>query len=257
MIGHNANRFVILDVDGVLWIDGAPGLGAVRFLDLLSVNGIQYRLLTNTCTMCKSDLVKSLRNAGFSLGDNEVFTAAQLTGEWLRKESIDSIMYLGAPGALPDIPAGISVCDNETANAVVIGDLFDYYQRSELEAAVNAVRNGAKLVAMQRNTRWSDGNRWFVDNGFWVAGLEYVTGCKAITIGKPSLQAFLSTVSSFESRPSTMSDIMFVSDDVESDLRGAKEAGLTTVHFGSDALGCDWIDYSARDMSSLETLLLG
>jgi HAD superfamily hydrolase (TIGR01450 family) len=253
---YRALNNLLLDVDGVLWNRGAPGQGAIAFLDFLERESIHFCLLTNDCSVSKINRLKSLTQAGLMLKADQLVTAAEVTSEWLREKAIRSIMYLGAPNALPDLAKGISVLEKAPVDAVVVGDFFDYYNRDTIDKAAKAINNGAILVAMQRNARWSDGINWYVDNGFWVAGLEYVTGQQAVVTGKPHRIAYMSALARLGVKTDTLSSTFFVSDDITSDLKGAKDAGLTTVYFGSILTSSPWVDYSIGNFSALESLLM-
>jgi HAD superfamily hydrolase (TIGR01450 family) len=256
-MGPCSNRFegVILDLDGVLWIAGAPCEGAVTLLDRLRLAAMPFCLLTNDCSVAKCERYDALTGAGFSLQPFQLITAVEVADQWLRKANVQNIRYLGSPSALLDIGSGFSVRENGPVDAVVVGDMFGNYDRCSLDMAAHAINDGAALVALQNNRRWYDGRRWHIDNGFWVAGLEYVTGKRAVITGKPSPEAYLAAIARIGMNE--VSRIAFVSDDVESDLKGAKTVGLTTVYFGVTQALPTWVDHRAEDMRSLSSLLMG
>lgn len=247
----------MLDLDGVLWIGGSPGHGAAAFLDLLGREDFPFCILTNDCSVSKVDRHKSLTQAGLSLNAEQLVTAAEVTRDWLKDNAARTIMYLGAPRALTDLTAEFCVREVTPVDAVVVGDLFAHYDRGAIDRAAKAISQGAILVAMQRNQRWSDGIEWHVDNGFWVAGLEYVTGKQAVVTGKPYRTAYQSALARLGLTVNASSNTFFVSDDIASDLRGAKDVGLKTVYFGSQNTFPPWIDYAVGDFSSLASLLIG
>jgi HAD superfamily hydrolase (TIGR01450 family) len=248
---------VVLDLDGVLWVGGSPGHGAAAFLDWLGREGIPFCILTNDCSVSKVDRYKSLTQAGFILNAEQLVTAAEVTRDWLRDMAARTIMYLGAPSSLTDLAGEFCVRESAPVDAVVVGDLFAHFDRGAIDRAAKAISEGAILVAMQRNQRWSDGIDWHVDNGFWVAGFEYVTGKKAVVMGKPHSTAYRGALARLGLTVCDPSKTFFVSDDIESDLRGAKEVGLKTVYFGSPNILPRWVDYVVENFSSLTTLLIG
>jgi len=247
----------VFDVDGVLWIAGALGEGTINFFDNLRKYAIPFCLLTNDCSVSKAERYEALTQAGLSLHTDQLVTVADATREWLINASAETIMYLGAPSTLLDIAQGFDIRESGPVDAVVVGDLFAHYDRRLLDMAARAVDNGAILVAMQRNARWSDGKDWYIDNGFWVAGLEYVTGKQAVVTGKPNQRAYLTAVSRLKQVVNDYSHIAFVSDDALTDLKGAKDVGLTTIYFGQERVLPTWVDYSVRDVESLTSLIIG
>lgn len=240
-----------------MWISGSPAEGAKEFIETLSKKGVAFCLLTNDCSVSKVERHNSLTRAGLILSPEQLLTAAEVTREWLENASMHSIMYLGSPDALRDVTGGFSVRQFPPVDAVVVGDLFVQFDRIAIDKAAKAIIEGAILVAMQRNQRWSDGADWHVDNGFWIAGFEYVTGQQAVVTGKPSAVAYRAAISRLSLDASATSDTLFVSDDVLSDLKGAKEVGLTTVFFGKLQDLPAWVDYQVADFSSLRLLVLG
>jgi HAD superfamily hydrolase (TIGR01458 family) len=86
--------------------------------------------------------------------------------------------------------------------------------------------NGAKLVAMHRNKYWQTENGLRMDIGAFVAGLEYVAGCEAMVIGKPSQEFFKLAIQSL-GLPTP--NVAMIGDDIEADVGGAQAAGLTGI----------------------------
>lgn len=252
-----APNSVVLDLDGVLWVGGSPGPGAVPFLEFLGRAGIPFCILTNDCSVSKVERLKSLTQAGFILSAEQLVTAVEVTRDWLRDTGARAIMYLGAPSALTDLTDEFYVREVAPVDAVVVGDLFTQFDRGAIDRAAKAISEGAILVAMQSNQRWSDGIDWHVDNGFWVAGLEYVTGKQAVVTGKPHRTAYQSALARLGLTAHAPSNTLFVSDDIASDLRGAKDVGLKTAYFGSRNTVPSWVDYAVVDFVSLTSLLIG
>ncbi len=228
---------VILDIDGVLMLDDGPAPGAVRAVRSLRDRGKRVRFLTNDALNSRSDRLSELRVAGFDALDQELFTACSITAELLRRGEPRRVQLLMAGNGRQDF-AGLTLVDRD-ADVVVVGDVFDGYSREAVQAAYTAIRGGAEFIAMQRNRYTWGGGTSRIDVGFWVAGLEFCTGRTARVIGKPSQDCYLLVVHDADCEPGRA---VMVSDDVPSDLRGAREAGLYTVHVGGSTEG-----YSAQE----------
>ncbi len=65
-----------------------------------------------------------------------------------------------------------------------------------------------------------------MDAGAYVAGLEYAAGVEAEVIGKPTRAYFDAALAELDAGPA---EAVMVGDDVESDIGGAKAAGLRAV----------------------------
>lgn len=241
----------------MLWIGGSPAQGAAAFLALLGREDFPFCILTNDCSVSKADRHKSLTQSGLILNADQLIMAAEVTRDWLKDMAAHTIMYLGAPGALNDLAEEFCIHEVTPVDAVVVGDLFAHFDRCAIDKAAKAISQGAILVAMQRNQRWSDGIDWHVDNGFFVAGLEYVSGKQAVVTGKPHHTAYQSALMRLGLTINATSNTFFISDDIESDLVGAKDIGMKTVYFGIQKTLPPWIDYAVSDFSSLASLLIG
>jgi len=246
---------IILDVDGVLWFGESPNIKAIDFINTLKKNNIPFCLLTNSCNISKSSRYKILSNAGFKISSSQLVTASELTAHWLKENNMQTIMYVGTFDTLHDFSEFNIVNSSNKVDAVVIGDPFDNLDRYLIHKVARVIINGATLIAMQKNAYWIDGTNWYVDNGFWIAGFEYATNSKAITIGKPNKFAYNYTIKKLGFLIKDSSGILFISDDIHSDLKGAKENGLITAYFGKNKDKYPWIDYYFKNYSEIYSLL--
>lgn len=246
---------MIFDIDGVIWVDGSPNQGAIDLINDLEDEGANLCFLTNDCSVSKFERHTNLTLSGFTIDIDQIITATDATRTWLKKNSVKSIMYLGVPSLKSELADGLITSDRTNVDAVVIGDIFKSYDRSELNNAAEAVISGAHFVAMQKNRRWWDGSRWYIDNGFWVSGLEYVTDREAHVTGKPSNIAYITALNRLGLNESDYPNTIFVSDDIHSDLKGAKDLGLITIYLGINTDLPIWIDYYARDITTLSQFL--
>jgi HAD superfamily hydrolase (TIGR01450 family) len=250
-------RSIIFDIDGVIWIDGAPAQGAPELLDYLYLKDVPFCLLTNGCNLSSNERHQELADAGIRLRADQVVTATDVTRDWLLKNEIGSIIYLGPPNAGKDLAHSVTIKDTYPVDAVVVGDLFDFYSRDMLEKAAKAIESGATFIAMQNNKQWWDGKKWSIDNGFWVAGLEFVTGRQAVITGKPSLHAYSVALQRVNKTGLCCLDTIFVSDDINIDLKGANGAGLSTVYIGPPQELPNWIDADFCDLAALRQMIVG
>jgi HAD superfamily hydrolase (TIGR01450 family) len=250
-------KSIIFDIDGVIWIDGAPAQGAPELLDYLYHRNVPFCLLTNGCNISTNERHQELTGAGFRLRADQVVTASDVTQDWLLQNGVGSIIYLGSPNAGNDLARSVTIKATYPVDAVVVGDLFDFYSRNMLQEAAKAIDFGATLIAMQNNKQWWDGKKWSIDNGFWVAGLEFVTGRQAVITGKPSLHAYSVALQRVDKTGICSLDTLFVSDDINIDLKGANGAGLGTVYIGPPQELPSWIDANFSDLATLQQMMVG
>jgi HAD superfamily hydrolase (TIGR01458 family) len=221
-------RLLIFDIDGVLCSGDTPISGASDAIKNIIGAGKKVRLLTNDAVNSRRTRALDLQNLGFDIVPDEIYTASFLTARYLKLLGAPKTMLLsGGPGIeeFKDIPLVI-----EDPQYVVVGDFFDNYSRQLIELAHNAVVNGAKLIATQKNPCCL-GNARSIDIGFWVAGLEYSTGVSAKIIGKPSPESYQAILEDIGVLPT---QTVMVGDDWIVDLLGASKMGITTVLVGNN-----------------------
>ena len=78
------DRGTAADIDGVLAVSWEALPGAVDALSRLRVDGVPFRMITNTTTKTRADLAATLREAGFDVGDEEIVTAVVATAAYSR-----------------------------------------------------------------------------------------------------------------------------------------------------------------------------
>ena len=124
------------------------------------------------------------------------------------------------------MPALTTIVTDDDPEGVLVGDLGSAFTFDRLNSAFRSLQGGARLVAIHRNRFWLPESGPTLDAGPFVAALEFATGVEATLVGKPSA-AFFRTAA--EQAGVDLQGLAVVGDDVESDVRGAKAAGLVAV----------------------------
>ncbi len=227
--GPSAPRGVLLDLDGVLYVGDRLLPGARETLGWLEARGIQRRFLTNTSTKSVGELVEKLNRLGLTVQEDEVFSAVSATRAYLEEACGGNpgetrVALLIRDAAKEDF-AGFAE-GTEEADYVVVGDIGAAWSYDLLNRVFRMIMNGARLVAMHRNRYWEGDDGLRMDIGAFVAGLEYVTGKKAVVVGKPSEAFFGLALSSMRMEKG---EVVMVGDDVSSDIGGSQAAGIRGV----------------------------
>jgi HAD superfamily hydrolase (TIGR01458 family) len=218
---------ILLDVDGVLHVSGEPIPGAVDAVRRLRSDGHRIRFVTNSTTMSRGQLGRSLREMGFAIDDEELQTTGSVAARVLRGKRV---LALTMPGILDDLE-GIELI-GMNADAVLVGGadegeepgrVFSYLN---LNRAFLELQAGADLYCLHRNRWWQTAEGPRLDAGAFVAGLEYVSGKDATVLGKPSPRYFAAALEAIDADPELT---WMVGDDVEGDVVGAQRYGMRTV----------------------------
>ena len=215
---------MLLDLDGVLYVEGEPVPGAVEAVGGLRDAGFLLRFVTNTTARSRARTLEKLSDLGFEVGEAELVTPTTLALRLCRERGYERVELLMHPEVKADLP-GLREAGDE-ADAVIVGDLGSEFGYDVLNRAFRLLMDGAELVALQRNRYWLTGEGLSLDVGPFVAALEYATGRDALVMGKPSAAFFELVLGELGVDPS---DALMVGDDVESDIGGALGAGLAAV----------------------------
>ncbi|MDX8395010.1 MAG: TIGR01458 family HAD-type hydrolase [Mariprofundaceae bacterium] len=211
---------VLLDLDGVLYIDGKPIQDAVKAVKQLREQGLTLAGITNTTTQPRHAIVKKLHNMGFALQEHEIFTPAAIAMDIIGQDSA----ALFIRDALMDDFQGIQI--SEMPKYIVMGDMGgEGYPPEMLKQIFQMMMNGSKLLALHKNRFWQKEDGLHLDLGVFVTAVEYASGQQATILGKPSTDFFHGICDQLGFKPS---DTLMVGDDIESDIGGAQNVGLKT-----------------------------
>jgi HAD superfamily hydrolase (TIGR01458 family) len=185
-------RALLIDLDGVLYVEDEPIAGAVQAVERLRGGGLPLRFVTNTTAHSRDRTLEKLARLGLRVESGELVTPAALAVQRCRErghERVALIMNEEVKRDFADL--------EETAgrvDAVIIGDLGPAFGYDVLNHAFRQVMDGAELIALQKNRYWMRADGLSLDVGPFVAAIEFATG-----------------------------------DDIESDIDGALRAGLAAI----------------------------
>ena len=242
---------IVLDMEGVLHVDWRPTEGSAAAVEQLAGAGIELGVLTNTTGRTRAEIAERLAAMGFALPAERIITAASAAADHLRSQHSDAAVYaLVEPGVAPDLHGVRLVDDPASADVVLLGGPDESWTYGRLNGVFRALRQGAELVAMQRNRWWPTSGGPSLDAGAFVVGLEYAASLEATVIGKPSPAIYHAACELLGVAPE---HAMMVGDDPESDLAPATAIGMRTclvrtgkgASFGEAAVDLDLPDLAA------------
>jgi HAD superfamily hydrolase (TIGR01458 family) len=246
----------LIDVDGVLHIDGDPIPGAVDAIARLRAMGVPFRLLTNTTVRTRASLGTLLRNLGFDVSDDEIITAPVATAAYVRRKYPGQSCYaIVRPEVLADFD-GIPLTDGSDAQVVIIGGAEEHFTYPAMNHAFRLLLDGAALVAIHRNLWWQTATGPALDAGAFVKGLEHATGRRATVVGKPAPPFFRAAFRSLGLPPSR---IVMVGDTHRHDTLPAMRLGalgalVQTGSFRDSDLAYGALDHLLASVADLPEL---
>lgn len=221
--GKTFSAFLI-DIDGVLHVGPDPVAGAFAALDKLREQDIGFRLVTNTTSRSRRLVVERLNDMGFDLAEDEVLTPAAPALALCSDRGYDDVAVHVTAEMAEDFGALGQASDEP--DAVIVGDLGDGFTYDRMNTIFRQLDSGAELIALQRNRFWQAEDGLVLDAGVFVVALEYATGRDSVVTGKPSQEFFVTALDQLDADPSAAA---MIGDDLEADVGGALDAGLSGI----------------------------
>jgi HAD superfamily hydrolase (TIGR01458 family) len=218
---------ILLDVDGVLHVSGAPIAGAAAAVRRLRADGHRIRFVSNTTTRSRAQIGDQLRLMGIEVEDDELQTTGGVAARVLKGKRV---LALTMPGLLDDLEGLQLVGMN--VDAVLLGGadegeetgrVFSYLN---LNRAFHELEAGADLYCLHKNRWWQTAEGARLDAGAFVAGLEYAADIEATVLGKPSNAYFAAALEALDAEAGLT---WMVGDDLETDIVGAHKHGMKTL----------------------------
>jgi HAD superfamily hydrolase (TIGR01458 family) len=217
-------RALLIDLDGVLYVEEEAIAGAVEAVQRVRGGGLALRFVTNTTAHSRDRTLEKLARLGLPVDPGELVTPAALAVRHCRERGYTRVALIMNEEVKRDF-AGLE----ETAgrvDAVIIGDLGAAFGYDVLNHAFRRVMDGAELIALQKNRYWMRADGLSLDVGPFVAAIEFAASCDAYVVGKPSRGFFDQVLAGIGVSANAAA---MVGDDIESDIDGALRAGIAAI----------------------------
>lgn len=216
----------LVDMDGVIYRGSELIPGAEQFIHRLREAEVPFLFLTNNSQRSRRDVATKLNRLGIEVEAYHVFTCATATATFLARQKPNGTAYvIGEGGLLTALHEnGYSIVDKDP-DYVIVGEgrTLNYEM---VEAAVEMVRNGAKLVATNPDPTCPTQNGIRPGCGAIVAMLEAASGVKALSIGKPSPLMFRAARKELGL---TTDQTVIIGDTMETDILGGVQLGFKSI----------------------------
>ncbi len=214
----------LIDLDGVIYLEDEPYPGAGEVISLLKERGKACRFVTNTTTKSRDLLHSKIRKLNLPIELGELITPPKLAADFLKKQGRPKLHLIMDDDTMRDF--GEFELTDTQPDFIVIGNYGEKWDYKLLNKLFHMMLNGAELLALHRQRFWQTGDGLKLDIGCFITGLEYSTGKKATAIGKPEPLFFQTALESMDLSPE---EAVMIGDDIESDIGGAKGAGIKSV----------------------------
>ncbi|MEF8795724.1 MAG: HAD-IIA family hydrolase, partial [Salinivenus sp.] len=215
----------LLDMDGVLVREGVALPGAQEFIERLRERGLPFLVLTNNSIYTRRDLAARLSNAGLEVPEEQIWTSAVATAQFLSDQVPGASAYVigeaGLTTALHEV--GYTLTDADP-DFVVLGETRTYSFQN-ITAAVRLINQGARFIATNPDVTGPSPEGPLPATGSVAALITKATGQDPYFIGKPNPIMIRSALNRIEAHSETTA---MVGDRMDTDILAGMEAGLTT-----------------------------
>lgn len=219
------NKKLIFDIDGTLHMDGKLLDGTQELISSLENNATPFVLVTNTTSLTATQIKEMLSEAGMSIDVSRIITPVKSAISLFKQAGYKRIAIFSC-NAIHSEFYDFTITD-ENPDAVLLADDGGGISYDAVNAILQRALTDVPLFTLQQNKFYSRNGEMVTDLGFYVAGIEYITGKQVINCGKPS-KAILSLAQELL-KADSLSDMAIVGDDLEFDILGAQQHGLTGI----------------------------
>lgn len=218
----------LIDMDGVIYRENHLIPGAVEFVQSLSATGTPFLFLTNNSAPTPGDLAVRLKHLGIhGLSSKHFYTSALNTADFLSETDPNcTVFVIGEGGLLAALHEKRIASDSIEPRYVVVGEGAASMER--LAKAHECIEKGASLVATNPDNWCPVGaEKTRPGAGATTAFLEASTGRRAYYLGKPNGYMFhRARLKLTELALAGVDRVIMIGDTMETDIRGAVEAGM-------------------------------
>jgi NagD protein len=218
----------LIDMDGVIYRENQLIAGARDFVEALIGSGAPFIFLTNNSAPTPEDLSVRLGHLGIpGLSPRHFYTSALNTADFLcETHPACTVFVIGEGGLLAALHERKIANDAIRPSYVVVGEGTASLEK--LAKAHSCIERGARLLATNPDN-WcpvsAEGTR--PGAGATAAFLEASSGRRAYYLGKPNGYMFYRACRKLSEMAGIKLDqTVVIGDTMETDIRGAIEAGL-------------------------------
>jgi phospholysine phosphohistidine inorganic pyrophosphate phosphatase len=221
---------LLLDLDGVFYVGSERVPGADTTIGWLAESRKPHLFLTNTTSRPRKALVQKLLGLGIAVSDAEILTPPVAAVAWLRQRGVHRLAAYVPGATLEEFQEFdlIEQSSDQPAEAVVVGDLGDGWDFATLNHAFNQLMQEPQphLVALGMTRFWRAPDGLRLDTAPFVMALSHASGAIPVVLGKPARQFFHAALNILGVVPD---QTVMVGDDIDADVGGAQQAGLSGV----------------------------
>ncbi|MCS7240049.1 MAG: HAD-IIA family hydrolase [Candidatus Bipolaricaulota bacterium] len=219
----------LLDLDGTIYRGEKVVYGATAAINALENRGRRMLFVSNKPLYSRKDYAQKLSRLGIPAEEGKVINSSFILARYIAKEAPGAKVFaIGEPPLLEELQrAGLKLTDNPREIEYVIAAFDRTFDYRKLNIAFQALRREARFYATNPDRTCPVEEGEIPDAAAVIAALEVTSGRKVEKVfGKPS--RYMVEVA-LEMLGLPAESCAMVGDRLETDIRMAKEHGLTAI----------------------------
>lgn len=222
-------KVILLDLEGTLYTRQGVIDGAIQSVNLLREK-YTIRFITNTDSKTQHSVYLNLKEMGFNVHLNEVYTPSRIINTYLLNE-IKSAYFLTSKELKDEFRENGEIVESYNSEVypshVVIGDIREALDYNSINTAFRYLQKDTKLIVLQEGLFYLSKGEKNIDTGSFVNIFNKEAKENRILVGKPSSVLLSAIMNELEIKDKKK--FIIVGDDIFSDILMGNKFGIETV----------------------------
>jgi 4-nitrophenyl phosphatase len=226
MLNFAEIRAVLLDLDGVVWLDHTPLPGTPDFFHFLAAQGLPYLFLTNNSTRAPHEFIAKISDFGIAVQPQQIINSGVVTADYVAANFAPGtpIYVVGSQSLITMLAERGYPLDADNAQVVIVGlDTSFTYQKLAIAGA--RIMAGATFIGTNGDSTFPMPSGPTPGAGSLVAAVAKMTNQTPPLMGKPEPHMFRIALARLGL---AAENVLMVGDRLDTDILGAARVGLKT-----------------------------
>jgi NagD protein len=216
----------LIDMDGVLVRGNTLIPGANQFIERLKACGCKFLILTNNPLLTPADLAFRLRATGLEVTENNIFTSALATAQFLKRQKPNGKAFvIGESGLTSPIHNIGYIITDLDPDYVVLGET-NAYNFEMITKAIRLIVRGARFIATNPDVSGPTEAGMVPACGAMAALIEKASGVSPFFVGKPNPLMMRMALNSLDVHSE---ETIMVGDRMDTDVIAGVTSGMETI----------------------------
>jgi NagD protein len=216
----------LTDMDGVLVHENSAIPGAAELIERWVATSKRFLVLTNNSIYTPRDLAARLKASGLEIPEENLWTSALATAQFLRDQLPGGRAYvIGEAGLTTALHEAGFVLTDTNPDYVVLGETRTYsFER--ITRAIRLIGAGARFIATNPDPTGPSAAGPLPATGSVAALIQRATNVAPYFVGKPNPLMMRSAMNALDAHSESTA---MIGDRMDTDIVAGLEAGLETI----------------------------